>query len=108
LQFNGQRYYDPLVGGYTQPNAFGGIPGAPQSLNRFGPGSGLSAIDALLSTEGSIPPLAVDIGTTLVLNTVELLQNKEARQTPPAPSRELGDRCCRYPFLNARIDNSQD
>ena len=39
---------------------------------------------------------------------LELLQNKEERQTSPAPSRELGDCYRRYPFLNARIDNSQD
>jgi hypothetical protein len=36
------------------------------------------------------------------------LQNKEERQTSPAPSRELGDDSRRDPFLNAWIDNSQD
>ena len=32
LQYDGQRYYDPWVGGYVQPDPFGG---GPQGLNRY-------------------------------------------------------------------------
>jgi hypothetical protein len=35
LQYDGQRYYDPWVGGYIQPDPFGGAPDAPQGLNRY-------------------------------------------------------------------------
>lgn len=38
---------------------------------------------------------------------LELLQNKGVEQGSPSPARELGGGC-RYPLLNARIDNSQN
>ena len=46
--------------------------------------------------------------TTRIFTLIELLQNKEVRQTSPSPSRELGNRRSSYPLLNARIDNGQD
>jgi len=35
LQYDGLRYYDSSVGIYAQPDPFGGVPEAPQSLNRY-------------------------------------------------------------------------
>jgi hypothetical protein len=64
LQWDGLRYYDPLVGIYTQPNPFGGVPEAPQSLNGYGVTSG--SVSAAMAQGGGMPPLAVDVGKLAV------------------------------------------
>jgi hypothetical protein len=53
LQWDGGRYYDPVVGIHLQPNPFGGVPEAPQSLNLYAatsvgrgmPGAGQAAVN---------------------------------------------------------------
>jgi RHS repeat-associated protein len=49
LQYHGDRYYDAWVGGYIQPDTFGGSSGIPQNLNRFTVTSG-----ALLRGRGPV------------------------------------------------------
>jgi RHS repeat-associated protein len=66
LQYDGQRYYDPWVGGYIQPNPFGGAPGVPQSLNRFALGSGSGVSGALAPGGSGNPLLVVDIGKAVL------------------------------------------
>ncbi|MEW5957158.1 MAG: PKD domain-containing protein, partial [Chloroflexota bacterium] len=64
LQFDGQRYYDPWVGSYVQPDPFGGAPGVPQSLNRFAAASG--SLSGYVSAQGGgLPSLVVDVGKVL-------------------------------------------
>jgi hypothetical protein len=41
LQYIGGRWYDPAVGGYIQPDPMGGVPQAPQTLNRYAAWSGV-------------------------------------------------------------------
>jgi hypothetical protein len=69
LQWDGLRYYDPLIGIYAQPNPFGGVPEAPQSLNGYGVASGsMSAAMAQSGSEG-LPPLVVDVGKSTIINS---------------------------------------
>jgi hypothetical protein len=50
LQYDGQRYYDPWVGGYIQPGSVGG---APETFNRYNAASGSISSDALaVSNDG--------------------------------------------------------
>jgi RHS repeat-associated protein len=71
LQYDGARYYDPWVGSYVQPDPFGGLPQAPQSLNRFGLAADSIPAYVLAQYEpGSVSPLAVDAGKLAVLKSV--------------------------------------
>jgi hypothetical protein len=74
LQFDGQRYYDPWAGLYTQPNPFGGVPDVPQSLNGFSAASGsVAAYGMAQSGGGGLPPLGVDVGKSTLSNTASTL-----------------------------------
>ncbi|MEW5959831.1 MAG: hypothetical protein AB1801_19060 [Chloroflexota bacterium] len=67
LQWDGNRYYDPWAGLYTQPNPFGGLPDAPQSLNPFAAVSGaIASYGTAQSGDGNLPPLVVDVGKSTV------------------------------------------
>jgi YD repeat-containing protein len=70
LLYDGQRYFDPMVGNYLQPSLVGGLPEGPQGLNRYNVGSG--SYPAYLSSprgNGGISPLIADAGESFLSNS---------------------------------------
>jgi RHS repeat-associated protein len=89
LQYDGQRYYDPWVGGYIQPDPVGGAPGAPQGLNRYAAVPAASPNGAsLLSSGAGLPPLVVNAFESIASNTAsEVISN---RWLEPVAGRLIG------------------
>lgn len=64
MHTGGGRFYDPALGRPLQPNAFGGIPTVPQSLNRYGATSmGAPGVaEGVLNGIGALAPIAISRG----------------------------------------------
>jgi hypothetical protein len=67
LRWDGLRYYDSVVGIYTQPNPFGGVPEAPQSLNAYAAMPASSPSGIFLPSNGSFDG-SIFFGLSVSLN----------------------------------------
>jgi hypothetical protein len=102
LQYDGQRYYDPWVGGYVQPNSYGGATGfgsvgtpgfsGSTPYNPIGSAIGNNRVDWL-----SNPLVAFGLNKALISTGLEepwpegLLKSRLARHAAPLLQRYIPD-----------------